>query len=714
MAKKTINVVYKVDDSQLRKAKTTIQGAEKETKDLSNELNKAGNAAKKAGQDGGNSFFNFSNIIKAVSLIAITHQIVSFAKEVIKVRGEFQKFEAVLTNTLGSKSAALIALGRINEFAKSTPFGVSELTNSFIKLANRGVEPTLREMRAIADLSATLGKDFDQVIEAILDINNPERWKEIGVKAETAGNKVKLSFRDATIEVDRTVRGVTDAVTALGEMNGVAGSTEAISGTLAGKMSNLSDAWDQFLNTVGQGNEGILSDAISLLNQAIEAATKLLSSKETRFQNLLSQTLAAEVDEFNKYVTDLGSVEKAQKAMDDRRLARMEEISKAQEGMFKTDIGDLTDFEKERFEEEKERLMFLFEIYDTDLPKAIDETTKALEKKAEADKKVGNAAAAKKEADYKKKLGAEVNDYLAALSENEMFNTKALLADKAEQRKNEAEVEKENAKNSAELQQFYRELRSKKEKEASEEAIKIAEDEAAAKMQIEQDLYNASFTLARALIDFAFQSRDSEVDQIRDHYDEQKELAGDNERARKEIDIKRERAMAAARGREKSEEKKQATLRIIAGTAVNVVEAFPNVILMALAAALGLVQIGVVQRLRKGGWVKGPGTSTSDSVPILASNNEFMVNADAAGKSRNLLEAINNKELTDQALRGAARNGGSFSDKGIREELRNVIKEMQNNRPGDVVERHGKLMRATKQSRDYVQYVRAKVMGDFV
>src|SRR5690606_12332543 len=146
-----------------------------------------------------------------------------------------QKFEAVLTNTLGSKSAALIALGRINEFARTTPFGVAELTNSFIKLANRGVEPTLREMRGIADLSATLGKDFDQVIEAILDINNPERWKEIGVKAETAGDKVTLSFRDARLEVDRTVRGVTDAVVALGQLNGVAGSTEAIAGTLAGQ-----------------------------------------------------------------------------------------------------------------------------------------------------------------------------------------------------------------------------------------------------------------------------------------------------------------------------------------------------------------------------------------------------------------------------------------------------------------------------------------------
>jgi hypothetical protein len=42
-----------------------------------------------------------------------------------------------------------------------------------------------------------------------------------------------------------------------------------------------------------------------------------------------------------------------------------------------------------------------------------------------------------------------------------------------------------------------------------------------------------------------------------------------------------------------------------------------------------------------GGVVRGPGTGTSDDVPILASNGEFVVNARATQKNRHLLEAIN-------------------------------------------------------------------------
>ncbi|TCT12671.1 tape measure domain-containing protein [Tepidamorphus gemmatus] len=49
---------------------------------------------------------------------------------------------------------------------------------------------------------------------------------------------------------------------------------------------------------------------------------------------------------------------------------------------------------------------------------------------------------------------------------------------------------------------------------------------------------------------------------------------------------------------------------------------------------------GIVERAT-GGIVRGPGTSTSDSIPALLSNGEFVVNAAATRRHRALLEAIN-------------------------------------------------------------------------
>lgn len=50
-------------------------------------------------------------------------------------------------------------------------------------------------------------------------------------------------------------------------------------------------------------------------------------------------------------------------------------------------------------------------------------------------------------------------------------------------------------------------------------------------------------------------------------------------------------------------------------------------------------------KFAEGGPIRGPGTGRSDSIPILASNGEFMVNAEATARHRSLLEAINSGTL---------------------------------------------------------------------
>jgi hypothetical protein len=55
-----------------------------------------------------------------------------------------------------------------------------------------------------------------------------------------------------------------------------------------------------------------------------------------------------------------------------------------------------------------------------------------------------------------------------------------------------------------------------------------------------------------------------------------------------------------------------------------------------------------------GGPINGPGTGTSDSIPIMASNGEYMINAKATAKYRPLIEAINEDRLGTGAGMGGA------------------------------------------------------------
>jgi hypothetical protein len=60
-----------------------------------------------------------------------------------------------------------------------------------------------------------------------------------------------------------------------------------------------------------------------------------------------------------------------------------------------------------------------------------------------------------------------------------------------------------------------------------------------------------------------------------------------------------------------------------------------------------------------GGYITGPGTSRSDSIPARLSNGEFVVRADAVAKHRPLLEAINSDRIPRFANGGIVGAGQS-------------------------------------------------------
>lgn len=211
---------------------------------------------------------SFKKMLATIGGIAMLKQV---ASNVVSTAGMFQKYESVLTNALnGSSEKAKAYLSDINSFAAKTNFQLNELTDDFIKFVNRGVTPSMDAMKKMGDFTNTVAKPFDQLTEAILDINNPERWKEFGVRVQTEGNKVKLSFRDMTVECDRTVESVMKAVEQFGSMKGVEGSTEAISKTIEGQMSNLEDTITTALAEIGLANQDLISGSISAADTIIK------------------------------------------------------------------------------------------------------------------------------------------------------------------------------------------------------------------------------------------------------------------------------------------------------------------------------------------------------------------------------------------------------------------------------------------------------------
>jgi hypothetical protein len=301
-----IKIKYVIDDSELRKAATSFDKLTQEEQDAIASMKKLntelGNTGKKATDTGNklNDAFDKGKegvgglskslgglgpaIVGAFSVTAV----LGFAKAVFDTTANFEKLGAVLKNTLGSGAQASLALEGIKEFAKTTPFAVEELTASFVKLANQGFVPTTNQLRQLGDLASSTGKGFDQLTEAIIDAQTGEfeRLKEFGIRASKAGDQVKFTFKGVETQVKFNNEAIRAYITSLGDYEGVAGAAAAVSGTLGGKVNNLGDAWDSFLNSIGTLLKPTLTKALETTAEFMDDINKLFKLGTTTAQDI--------------------------------------------------------------------------------------------------------------------------------------------------------------------------------------------------------------------------------------------------------------------------------------------------------------------------------------------------------------------------------------------------------------------------------------------
>lgn len=210
----------------------------------------------------------FEKMAQSVAALGFGAIMSGFAKSAVETYGKFEKYETVLRTTFTNSGEAAKAgmdvtkfatdkavesMELIKKFAADTPYSVDELTGSFIKLANRGMTPTMAQMQALGDVAASQGKSFDDITQAVLNAGTGEyeMIKSFGIKAKAVGNNVELTFKGVTQSVEKTPEAVRDAVIAFGQMEGTLGGMNAISDTFLGRVNNIGDSFDAIKIKVG-------------------------------------------------------------------------------------------------------------------------------------------------------------------------------------------------------------------------------------------------------------------------------------------------------------------------------------------------------------------------------------------------------------------------------------------------------------------------------
>lgn len=222
---------------------------------------------------------------------------------IVNAARETERLFAVLKNALGgSELKALAVFEQLQEFAATTPFALNEVVGAFTKLQQRNFNPTIEQLRTMGDIAAASGKTIDQFVEAILDAQTGEfeRLKEFGVVAKKEGDNVRVTFRGQSETFRNTAENLNAYLLKLGELPGIAGASAAVSQTLDGALSNMSDSLTRLFASVGSSG--------GFLKSLVQGFTGLVDAANEFFRIPLSESLREQQTEFNALVGILQDV----------------------------------------------------------------------------------------------------------------------------------------------------------------------------------------------------------------------------------------------------------------------------------------------------------------------------------------------------------------------------------------------------------------------
>lgn len=193
----------------------------------------------------------------------------ALAAQVIGAQRDFDKLNASLVTATGSTANAAQAFDALQAFAATTPYSVKEATEAFIMMRNLGLDPSEKALRSYGNTAAAMGKDLNQMVEAVADAvtGQFERLKEFGITAAQNGNQVALTCQGMTAKVGNNTKEIQAYLQRLGNVN-FADAMAQRAKTLDGAISNLGDTWKNTLQAMSTGGfgEGVQAGVIALSN----------------------------------------------------------------------------------------------------------------------------------------------------------------------------------------------------------------------------------------------------------------------------------------------------------------------------------------------------------------------------------------------------------------------------------------------------------------
>ena len=268
---------------------------------------------------------------KAMGIAFSAQQAIAFVKQVESVRAEIQALEVSFRTLLGSQQASAELMRQMKEFAAATPLQLGALAKGAQTMLGFNLDPDeiMPMLKAIGDISMGDAQKFQALTLAYSQMQSVGKlmgqdllqminagFSPLAVMADKTGKSIgelKEEMSAGAISTEMVKQAFIDATSEGGQFFGMlSGQGDTVKGALA----QLSGAFTDMFNGIGEQSEGIIKGSVKSLQWLVE-------NYET-----LGKVLAGIIATYGTYKAVMMTVVALERLQVQLALAKMEGMTK--------------------------------------------------------------------------------------------------------------------------------------------------------------------------------------------------------------------------------------------------------------------------------------------------------------------------------------------------------------------------------------------------
>lgn len=222
---------------------------------------------------------------KAMGIAFSAQQAIAFVKQVVNVRSEIQALEVSFRTLLGSQQASAELMRQMKEFAAATPLQLGDLAKGAQTMLgfNVNAEEIMPMLKAIGDISMGDAQKFQSLTLAFSQMQSVGKlmgqdllqminagFSPLAVMADKTGKSIgelKEQMSAGAISAEMVKQAFIDATSEGGQFFGMlSGQGDTVKGALA----QLSGAFTDMFNGIGEQSEGLIKGSVKSLQWLVE------------------------------------------------------------------------------------------------------------------------------------------------------------------------------------------------------------------------------------------------------------------------------------------------------------------------------------------------------------------------------------------------------------------------------------------------------------